>query len=262
MSLVRRYGWELAPLLIGASVVWLRPLLPDETTGVRALWHLGGAVLLAAGVVRVSRLGRPLATALWAVTLVRLGFLAYGYAVIALSQRTFGVLPTWLGLLHLPGAVGMVAAVVWLASRQGVGGHRYAMLVCAGYLVPGVLAGPSFASLSPDHGGAVVVALVGAGTVLHLASLVAVAVAFGVFRTLAAERQRRVVALLLALPLAAAVLRGVLLLVQLDVPPLSLVPAALAAFAYYAGISVVVLGLTWLVTARTLRRRRSAHTGV
>lgn len=135
------------------------------------------------------------------------------------------------------------------------------MLVCAGYLVPGVLAGPSFASVSPDHGAAVV-ALVGAGNVLHLASLVAVAVAFGAFGTLAAERQRRVVALLLALPVAAAVLRGVLLLVQLDVPPLSLVPAALAAFAYYAGTLVVVLGLTWLVTAHTLRRRRSAHTGV
>ena len=261
MSLARRYRWELAPLLIGASVVWLRPLLPDETTGVLALWYVGFGSLLAVGMVRVSRLGRPLLTALWAVTLVRLGFLAYSYAVIALLPRTFGVLPTWLGLLHLPAAIGMVAAVVWLASRQGVDGHRYAMLVCAGYLVPGVLAGPSFASVSPDHGAAVV-ALVGAGNVLHLASLVAVAVAFGAFGTLAAERQRRVVALLLALPVAAAVLRGVLLLVQLDVPPLSLVPAALAAFAYYAGTLVVVLGLTWLVTAHTLRRRRSAHTGV
>ena len=60
MSLARRYRWELAPLLIGASVVWLRPLLPDETTGVLALWHLGGAALLGVGVVRVSRLGRPL----------------------------------------------------------------------------------------------------------------------------------------------------------------------------------------------------------
>ncbi|MCI0816413.1 MAG: hypothetical protein J4N29_05130, partial [Chloroflexi bacterium] len=104
MSLARRYRWELAPLLIGASVVWLRPLLPDETTGVLALWYVGFGSLLAVGMVRVSRLGRPLLTALWAVTLVRLGFLAYSYAVIALLPRTFGVLPTWLGLLHLPAA--------------------------------------------------------------------------------------------------------------------------------------------------------------
>ena len=69
------------------TVVWARPLLPDETALALALWHLGIAALLAAGLVRVSRLGRPLLTALWAVTLARLGSLAAGYASIALRQQ-------------------------------------------------------------------------------------------------------------------------------------------------------------------------------
>ena len=244
MSLAGRYRWELAPLLIAASVVWLRPLLPDETGFVLPRWHLGIAVLLAVGVVRVSRLGRPLLTALWAVTLVRLGLPLASYAGVALTQHRLDLDCVGFGLLLSLVTIVFIAVVVWLASRQGAGGRRYAMLVCAGYLVPGFTAGSMLSSLNPDPGTAVLV-LATAALALHLASLAAVAVAFGRFAELGAERQRRVVCLLLALPLAAAVLTGLLLFLQFSVVPTSLLPLAM-----YTGTAGVLLGLTWLTTLR------------
>ena len=213
MALPRRYRWELGPLLIAASVVWARPLLPDETTGVLALWHLGIAALLAAGLVRVSRLGRPLLTALWEVTLARLGSLAAGYASIALRQQNLDLGSVGFGLLQTLMQVVAVGIVIWLAWRQGAGGRRYAMLVCAGYLVPRFSGWIGSAWIGPDPG-LVVLVLAGATLALQLASVAAVAVAFGRFGELAAERQRRVVVWLLALPLAAAGLHSLLLFVQ------------------------------------------------
>ena len=265
MAVVLRYRWELAPLLIGASVVWLRPLLPDETTGVLGLWHLSIAVLVAAGVVRVSRLGRPLLTALWAVTLLRVMAPGANYAAINLSlQDVLDLVPVDLGLILSLVTIVFVAFVVWLASRQGAGGRRYAMLVCAGYLVPGFTAGPTLSSLNPDPGTAVLV-LAAAALALHLASLAAVAVAFGRFGELVAGRQRRTVLLLLALPLAAAVLRSLLLFVQFGGEdrgsPLFFGPWPLWPFAAYALTAGVILGLTGLFTTRWVVRRRPVHTG-
>ena len=256
MSLARRYRWELAPLLIAASAVWAVPLLPGGIAFVLSLWHLGMAALLAVGVVRVSRLGRPLLTVLWAVMLVRLLAPAANYSGIAV-RHSLGQGPVGFGLLLTLIQVAVVAVVVWLAWRQGAGGRRYAMLVCAGYLVPGFTA--RFGSLKPDLGSAVLV-LAAASLALHLASLAAIAVAFGRFEELLAERQRRVVAWLLALPLAAAVLRGLLLVVELaaenpDDPPLSFMPASLLPLVMYAGTAGVLLGLTWLATLAPLAAR-------
>ena len=135
------------------------------------------------------------------------------------------------------------------------------MLVCAGYLVPGLTAG-SGPSLDPDPGLAVL-ALVGAALALQLASLAAVAVAFGRFEELTAERQRRILVWLLALPLAAAVLRAALLFLQLvrqnaGESPLSFVPASLWPLPAYAVTAGVLLGLTWLATSRRGRPRAAA----
>ena len=256
MSLARRYGWELAPLLIAASVVWASPLLPGGTALMLSLWHLGMAALLAVGVVRVSRLGRPLLTALWAVMLVRLLAPAANYGGIAVRQLSVDPGPVGYGPLLTFIQVLVVAIVVWLAWRQGAGGRRYSMLVCAGYLVPGFTG--RFGSLNPDPGTAVLVLAV-ATLALHLASLTAVAVAFGRFEELVAKRQRRIVYMLLALPLAAAVLRGLLLFLQLAAekagePPLSFVPTSLLPLAMYAGTAGALLGLTWLATLRRVRR--------
>lgn len=264
MSLARRYRWELAPLLIGASVVWLRPLLPDETTGVLALWHLGGAVLLGVGIVRVSRLGRPLLTALWAVTLVRLAVPAATNGFFALRDAVHELGPVDLGLYLTLVQVVVVVAVVWLSWRLSASGRRYAMLVCGGYLVPGSTAWFGSVWIGPDPG-FVVLALAGATIALQLASIAAVAVAFGRFGELAAERQRRVVVWLLALPLAAAVLRSLLLFVQFGGedrgPSFFFVPLPLSPFAAYALTAGVLLGLTWLLTTRWVVRRRPVHTG-
>ena len=267
MALARRYRWELGPLLIAASVVWARPLLPDETTGVLALWHLGIAALLAAGLVRVSRLGRPLLTALWEVTLARLGSLAAGYASIALRQQNLDLGSVGFGLLQTLMQVVAVGIVIWLAWRQGAGGRRYAMLVCAGYLVPRFSGWIGSAWIGPDPG-LVVLVLAGATLALQLASVAAVAVAFGRFGELAAERQRRVVVWLLALPLAAAGLHSLLLFVQFGGQdrgsPVFFVPWSLWPFGAYALAAGVLLGVTWLVTLAPLRRgqARTAACGV
>ena len=262
MSLARRYGWGLAPLLIAASVVWLNPRLPDVLSV--ALWHLGAAALLVLGVARVSRLGRPLLTVLWAVMLVRVGAPAANYAGYALRQQGLDLGPVGVGQLLTLIQFVVVVVVVWLAWRQGASGRRYSMLVCAGWLVPGFTAGTG-GSLNPDPGTAVLV-LAAAALALHLASLASVAVAFGRFEELVAGRQRRIVYLLLALPLAAAVLRGLMFVLQLAAekpgePPLSFVPNSLLPLALYAGTAGVLLGLTWLATLRRVLRRRSAHTG-
>ena len=112
MAVVLRYRWELAPLLIAASVVWLRPLLPDETAAVLTLWYLGVGALLALGVARVGRFGRPLLTALWAVTLLRLGIPAATYAGIALRQQGLDLSAVGFGLLVTPVTVVLLAVVV------------------------------------------------------------------------------------------------------------------------------------------------------
>lgn len=230
-----------------------------------ALWHLGGAVLLAPGVVRVSRLGRPLLTALWAVTLLRLLAPAASYAAINLSlQHSLDLGPVDLGLYLTLVTVVLGAAVVWLAWRQSASGRRHAMLVCAGYLVPGSTARFGSVWIDPDPGFGVL-ALAGATMVLQLASIAAVAVAFGRFGELADERQRRVVVWLLALPLAAAVLRSLLLFVQFggdQGSPFFFAPWPLwPFFAAYALTAGVLLGSTWLFTTRWVVRRRSVQTG-
>lgn len=106
----------------------------------------------------------------------------------------------------------------------------------------------------------------GAGTALHLASLMAVAVVFGRFGELVAERQRQAVLLLLTMPVAAAVLHGVLLSVQRDdwdaaVSPLTFMSALFVPSAVYAGSAGVLLGLTWLFTTQWVLERRSVRTG-
>ena len=260
MHIVLRYRWELAPLLIGASVVWLRPLLPDETTGVLALWYLGVGAVLALGIVRMSRLGRPLLTALWAVMLVRLGGPAAAYGVYALRDAVHDLGPVDIGLYLTLVSVALAAVVVWLSWRQSASGRRHAMLVCAGYLVPGFTAGSMLSSLNPGPGAAVRV-LAAAAVALNLASLAAVAVAFGRFGELVPERQRRVVVWLLALPLAAAGLRALLLFVEFGGQdrgsPLFVGPWSLWPFGAYALTAGVLLGLTWLVTLAPLRRGRA-----
>lgn len=267
LSLPYKYRWELIPLFSMIAARSLSVLIARilDSRGTEARIETHGIPLLTALALllllpRVRRQGRPMLVALWLILLLPTAADAAFRLPLELAMELDLVgNARQLAYLFLPGALATWALVGWLGARYAVYGMRFAMLVPATYLAVGSIGTLAYgvsALTVFNLGGLYFVILQTIAFVFGVVVAVPVAYVFHHGMSMAAERLKRWVIMLMAFSIVAPVASQLSFAVRSTLEGDSVVNTfgmILIPILFNAVYIILVLGAAWLFSLGRMR---------